>query len=845
MVKAPKITVITPTYNRADYIAETIESILSQDFEDFEYFILDDGSTDNTKKIVKPYLKDKRVKYFYRDNSGESATVNWGWSIANGEYFTQVNSDDPILPGLFSEMVKVLDKNKKAVVAYPNFYITNEQGQIKSENKGHRWDFERYLTEFCCLAACAGTFIRKEPFKDWEKIRDTRFKYINDIYMYWDMALEGNFIYVPKFLATWRDHSGGISFDRYKSIPEVEIWFEEYFSKKDLPKEILKLKDRTKQNIYKYFIMLINDSNLTLEEKSELSRPYHEKLGLPVYDFANLQIGDNDLIGNKFNGHDLHLYLRERNIDSTHLVNQKSSDDETTYHICTNKHTADIKKYIGEWEKYYNTQAMFYPFTMDIIRFKLFQDANIVHYHLINNFFFNLQMLPLMTRMKPSVWTIHDPWILGGHCIYPFECNKWKTHCGDCSYFDTNYTITRDTTSLNFELKREIMQNSKLSLIVASKWMENLVKTSPITKHLPVYRVPFGINQKLFKPKDSSVAKKALNINPDSFVIMFRADRSAFKGLDIIKESLKNIEAKDKITLLTVGEKGLLKELKTKYKSKFDIKEYGWLKDDKKLVKLYQACDLFLMPSRQEAFGMMAIEAMSCGKTVLSTKGTALTDTINAPKCGIATKHDVNDYTKELQRLMDNPEVLKKHNLKSLEYAKKNHSHEVYLDKMISVYKEVMKNHKIDDNAKFVLDQYKKYNRIETRDIKVIKKDDFRTIFDCLGTYNRLDIIKKKYKNKKIIFYGSGLLFEELLKYYDLSEFNIVAVADKKFKKETKTHGFRAIPPEAIIKEKPDLIVISVLYANVVEDYLVEKLYLNKTVPEIEAIAPIEKIWWY
>ena len=257
----PKITVITPTYNRAQYIEETIESVLKQDFKDFEYLILDDGSTDNTEEIVKPYLKDKRLKYLKHKNSGEAETVNWGWSLAKGKYFTQVNSDDPILPNLFSEMVKVLDKEKNAVVAYPDFYFINGDGKIIKKEPTPDWNFEDALSNFSCYAASAGTFIKRRPFKSLKKIKNAKYKYINDIHMYWNMALKGNFLHVPKFLATWREHAGSISSERYKSIPEIETWFIEYFNNPNLPKHITDCKNRTRLTIDYYELRLLKESN--------------------------------------------------------------------------------------------------------------------------------------------------------------------------------------------------------------------------------------------------------------------------------------------------------------------------------------------------------------------------------------------------------------------------------------------------------------------------------------------------------------------------------------------------------------------------------------------------------
>ena len=259
-MKTPKITVITPTYNRAVFLSETIESVLRQSYKDFEYYIIDDGSTDKTKEIVKPYLKDKRVKYFYHKNQGEAETVNWGWSMAKSEYFTQVNSDDPILPGLFSEMVKVLDSKKDIVVAYTDFYYIDDKGNTIKKSRNVKWNFLEAISSFSCYAASPGTFIRKSSFKSFNIIRDKKYKYIGDAAMYWKMALYGDFYYLPNFLASWRVHSGGISNTRYKSIPEIEEWYKEYFSNKNLTNELLLIKNKTRLSLYIYYTQLLGKS---------------------------------------------------------------------------------------------------------------------------------------------------------------------------------------------------------------------------------------------------------------------------------------------------------------------------------------------------------------------------------------------------------------------------------------------------------------------------------------------------------------------------------------------------------------------------------------------------------
>lgn len=398
----------------------------------------------------------------------------------------------------------------------------------------------------------------------------------------------------------------------------------------------------------------------------------------------NLQIGDNDIVGNKFNGHDLHLYLRENGVESNHLVGKKYSNDV---------YTSAEENSVGV------------NFAEKILYSKYFAEADIIHLHLIHNTDFNLNYLPIMTKLKPTVITLHEPYFLGGHCTYHLDCEKWKTHCFDCPNLNIPFPLTFDKTALDFEQKKLAIQNSDISAIVASKWMEDKVKQSPIWKDKKVYRIPFGINQEIFKPVNKIEAKKNLGIDADSITLMFRSQQHEYKGFDIIKGALRKIESHKKITLITVFQTNLLDD----FKDKFSIIEYDWINDDNLLSQLYQASDLFLMPSSQEAFGMMAIEAFSCGTPVLATKGTALEEVINAPECGITVEHNVEAFAKELQRLIDNPNELKERGLKSLDFAKANYNKDIYVKRIIEVYNEVINNHKTDESIDLVLNQLIKH----------------------------------------------------------------------------------------------------------------------------------------
>lgn len=89
-----KFTIITPTYNRQDLVQDTIRSIIAQSFPDWELIIVDDGSTDNTEEVLKPYLSDPRISYVRKENSGQAGSLNVGIARAKGEFITFLDSDD-------------------------------------------------------------------------------------------------------------------------------------------------------------------------------------------------------------------------------------------------------------------------------------------------------------------------------------------------------------------------------------------------------------------------------------------------------------------------------------------------------------------------------------------------------------------------------------------------------------------------------------------------------------------------------------------------------------------------------------------------------------------------------
>jgi glycosyltransferase involved in cell wall biosynthesis len=122
----PKVSVIIPTYNRADLISEAIQSVLDQTFTDFEIIVIDDGSTDNTSEIITAFP----VRYFYQENQGVAAARNKGIELSHGEYIAFLDSDDILMNNALEKGVDVLDKYPEASFTYGQWYIMDERGRI-------------------------------------------------------------------------------------------------------------------------------------------------------------------------------------------------------------------------------------------------------------------------------------------------------------------------------------------------------------------------------------------------------------------------------------------------------------------------------------------------------------------------------------------------------------------------------------------------------------------------------------------------------------------------------------------------------------------------------------------
>lgn len=160
----PLISVYITNYNYAKYITDSIKSLLNQTFQDFEVFIIDDGSTDNSKEIIEKYRNNPKVTIIYQQNKGLNVTNNIAMRAASGKYIMRLDADDFLEPNALEVMSTTLEENPDFGLVFPDYYYVDAEGNRTGEEIRHNFNDEVSLFDQPAHGAC--TMIRLEFLKN-------------------------------------------------------------------------------------------------------------------------------------------------------------------------------------------------------------------------------------------------------------------------------------------------------------------------------------------------------------------------------------------------------------------------------------------------------------------------------------------------------------------------------------------------------------------------------------------------------------------------------------------------------------------------------------------------------
>lgn len=218
----PLVSVITPTFNREAFIQKTVDEVLAQTYGNFEHIIIDDGSTDNTRSILRPYLEDSRIRYFYQDNQGQSSARKNALSHANGDYICFLDSDNYWSKDKLERQLALFSKYPEVDVVYGDVITIDEGGNEISRKNMRRYSGHiapQMMRDNCVSMNTA--MVRRNCFDELGGSRVNR--QVADDYELWlRFSAKYEYLYVAEYFAYYRVMTNQISSDKTRRFESNE-----------------------------------------------------------------------------------------------------------------------------------------------------------------------------------------------------------------------------------------------------------------------------------------------------------------------------------------------------------------------------------------------------------------------------------------------------------------------------------------------------------------------------------------------------------------------------------------------------------------------------------------------
>jgi len=208
----PAITVLMPVYNSERYVAEAVKSILDQTFRDFEFLIINDGSTDDSIDIVREF-SDPRIRVINTENQGVAAALRLGVEIAKGAYIARMDADDESLPNRLEIEKRCLDEHPEIVVVHGSVENISSEGVpiFLKRDEGHSNIVTKWLLNWKNVLIHSTVMLRAAVLKEHDLNYRLEMNRAEDFDLWNRLAQVGDFMYLPDVLIKYRVHTENVS----------------------------------------------------------------------------------------------------------------------------------------------------------------------------------------------------------------------------------------------------------------------------------------------------------------------------------------------------------------------------------------------------------------------------------------------------------------------------------------------------------------------------------------------------------------------------------------------------------------------------------------------------------
>lgn len=299
---------------------------------------------------------------------------------------------------------------------------------------------------------------------------------------------------------------------------------------------------------------------------------------------------------------------------------------------------------------------------------------DIIHLHNLHDSYINLSMLfsYIKKHNVPTVWTLHDCWAFTGQCPHftIVKCDKWKAGCHNCPQYKEYPASLYDNTKKMWQLKKKWFTGVKnMTIVTPSRWLARLAQESYL-KGYSIRVINNGIDLNVFKPTQSNFRER-YEIPADKHIILGVSFAWGYrKGLDCFVEMAEKLGEQYQIVLVGTDDE-IDKNLP------HNIISIHRTQNQKELAEVYSAADVFVMPTREENYPTVNMEAIACGTPVVTFDTGGCAETVDTSTGIIVSVNEIDKLIEAIDVISQeqiNPEVCKKkarnysQDLKYMEY---------------------------------------------------------------------------------------------------------------------------------------------------------------------------------
>jgi glycosyltransferase involved in cell wall biosynthesis len=260
---------------------------------------------------------------------------------------------------------------------------------------------------------------------------------------------------------------------------------------------------------------------------------------------------------------------------------------------------------------------------------------DLIHCHNLHGGYFDLRALAWLSQRMPVLITLHDNWMLSGHCAYSLACERWASGCGSCPDLTLYPSVMRDATARNWKVKQALYRRSRLHIATPSRWLMDMVQRSMLMEGAVECRVvPYGVDLSLFRPGDQAESRRLLGLDPEARTVLFTANKpksNMWKDYGTLEAAIAQAASRmpGRLICLALGESAPPAML-----GRAEIRFLSYEKDRSRVAHFYRAADLYIHPARADNFPLTVLEALACGKPVVATSVGGIPEQVRHAKTG-------------------------------------------------------------------------------------------------------------------------------------------------------------------------------------------------------------------